>query len=255
MAVDIKKKPTGTVSSMSAPKRGDNLKMKTTWKYPSAVTSEKSDKRATGVHVRTTLKGKVGTTKYEIRQDRTYNSLPTEANRNINNFPAEHPSSRTWQRSDFYPLTRRRLLAFWTHVQLVNREGAGPWRSTELKFEKPRKPSITKIVQGEQDGYLRCTVSTNAGTDRYERYDTRYIVTTYNSRTGNTNTNDNDTSSTSFPVAVDASDRSQLTYEQYIRLRVRACARGLAGHSDWVERNYYVSWPPLPVVSGVDVSS
>lgn len=255
VAVDIEKKPTGTVSSMSAPKRGDNLKMKTTWKYPSAVTSEKSDKRATGVHVRTTLKGKVGSTKYEIRQDRTYNSLPTEANRNINNFPAEHPSSKTWQRSDFYPLTRRRLLAFWTHVQLINREGEGPWRSTSVKFEKPRKPSITKITQGEQDGYLRCTINTNAGTDRYERHDTRYIITTYNSRTGNTNTNDNDTQSTSFPVAVDARERSQLTYEQYIRLRVRACSRGLAGNSEWVERNYYVSWPPLPVVSGVDVST
>lgn len=255
VAVDIKNKPTGTVSNMSAPKRGNNWTMKTVWKYPSATTSDNSDKRATGVHVRTVLDGKVGAKKYSIRQDRTYNSLPTEANRNINNLPAEQPSSRTWHRSDFYPLTDRRLLAFWTHVKLRNDKGEGPWRSTELKFEKPRKPSITKIVQGEQDGYLRCTVNTNAGADRFERYDTRCIVTMYNSRTKTTTTDDDEVHSTSYPVAKDASQRSQLTYEQYIRLRVRACSRGFAGHSDWVERNYYVSWPPLPVVKWVDVST
>ena len=255
VAVAIKNKPTGTVSSMSAPKRDGGFKMLTTWKHPSAVTSQSSDKRATGVHIRTVIDGKVGAKKYSIRQDRTYGSMLTESNRNINDFPAEYPSSKTWHRSDFYPLTKRTLSLFWTHVKLRNEKGEGPWRSTKFKFEKPRKPSITKIVQGEGNGYLTCTVNTNAGTDRYDRYDTRYIVTMYNSRTKVTSTTDTTTQSTSFTVSRDARERSQLTYGQYIKLRVRACARGLAGSSEWAERNYYVSWPPLPVVKGIDVST
>lgn len=239
---------------MSAPNRRNDgtYYIQTTWKYPAAVTNQKSDGRATYVVIRTMLDGKVGNKSYRLQQDVRAGGLVTEMTRNLGAFVV---GRTTWNRNHFYPLTSRTLTTYWTHVKLCNPKGSGPWQSTKRGFYAPRRPSITVIEQNRDTGTLTCTIDTDAGRDHLERYDTRYIVDVYDGTTGGTSTTDTSSRSTSFSVTRDIANRSALTYEQYIHMRVRACARGYAGDSAWVERNYYMSWPPLPVVSGVDVST
>lgn len=255
MAVAIKKKPTGKVTNMSAPKRNTSsglYHMQTTWKVPSSLTSEKSDSRATTATVRTDLDCWSGGKFSKIQQTTNMNVGTTEIVKSLDWIVV---GSKTWRRSDFWPLTDRQVVKFWSHVQLGNDKGKGPWQSTSAEFKFPRKPSISQIVQGRDSGDMTCTVTTNAGNDLYERYDTQYIVDVYNGTNGKTWTSNQTSRSTSFTVTADATVRSLLTYDQYLRMRIRARARGIRGNSDWVERNYYVSWPPLPVIKRIDVST
>lgn len=251
--VAIKKRPTSKVSSLSAPVRqgGGSLVMKTTWKYPTAVTSTSSDKRATGTIIRTGLEGKVGGKAYYLKQD-VKAGLVTEVQRSL---AGTVIGSKTWTRSDFYPFTSRTLDLFWTHVKLRNDKGEGPWQSVKRKFDKPRKPSISAIQQDAQTGVLSCVITTDPGNDYRERRRTRYIVDVYDGTTGGTTTTDTSSGSTEFTVSRDIVNRMRLNYDQYARMRVRACAQGFAGDSDWAERNYYLSWPPLPVITGISVPS
>ena len=248
-------RPTAKVTSMTAPKRNVSTglyHMSTTWKIPAAATDTRSNGRATYVIVRTMVDGWLSGKPFRLTQDVNKGSLATEDLRSLDWYRV---GDKVWRRADFWPLTQRKVGKFWTHVQLCNAKGKGPWQSTSAEFKAPRKPTISAIGQDKDTGNLTCTVTTNEGNDLYERYDTRYVVDMYNGIDGTTNTTDTSSRSTSFSVTRDASARSQLNYDQYIRMRVRACARGLRGDSDWAERNYYVAWPPLPVIKGVDVST
>lgn len=254
MAKAITKRPTGKVYSMSAPKRtpsSGTYHMKTTWKIPAWTTSSNSDSRAEGLTVRTVIGGWLNGKWYTLQRD-VNTGLETEITQSIDWHTV---GSRTWRRSDYYPNTKRKVTWYWTYVLMRNRKGNGPWQGSSAKFAPPRKPSISGITQSDT-GNLSCTITTDEGSDHYERYDTRYTIEMYDSRQNRTVVSYDGTSrSTSFSVSRDASDRLLLSYDQYIRMRVRACARGLAGDSAWVERNYYVSWPPLPVITGIDVST
>jgi hypothetical protein len=240
---------------MSAPKRNTSsglYHMQTTWKLPSAVTNEKSNSRATYITVRTMLDCWVNGKFSRIQQDVNLAGNATEIVRSLDWITV---GNKTWRRADYWPLTNRKLGVFWTHVKLCNAKGSGPWQSTSAEFKVPRKPAISQISQDKDSGNLTCTITTDEGNDLYDRWDTRYIVDMYNSIDNTTETTDTTSRSTSFNVTRDASARSLLKYDQFIRMRVRACARGLRGDSDWEERNCYVSWPPLPVVRGIDVST
>lgn len=253
MATQIKKRPDGKVAKMTAPKRESGYNMKTTWQYAKAVVSEKSDKRATKVMIRTMLdcrvSGKFNRLTQDIVTSGSDGNLPKEVTRNINYFTI---GQRTWTRADFYPVTKRRLLKVWTHVALANDKGRGEWQGTHSEFKPPRKPSISAITQGKDDGTLRCTIDTNAGADLYERYDT-YYTTEYYNPLNETKTVKNEGSGrgTSIPLSINVASRLRISYDQYIRWTVKAYARGFAGDSETVSRSYYISWPPLPVVTGV----
>lgn len=255
VAVAITGKPTGKVTSMSAPKRNTQsglYHMQTTWKVPDAAKNEKSKTRATYIVIRTMLDCWVSGKFSRIQQDYNAGSLVTDVTRSLDWI---NVNGRVWRRADYWPLTKRKVEKFWTHVKLCNAKGEGPWQSTSAEFKLPRKPAIGQITQGRDSGDLTCTVTTDAGNDLYERYDTQYIVDMYNGISGSTTTTNSTSRSTSFSITRDASVRNLLTYDQYIRMRVRARARGMRGDSDWAERNYYVAWPPLPVVKYITVSS
>lgn len=250
----LTKRPTGKVASMSAPTRKSDgtLFVQTKWRYPAAVVNRKSNNYATFVKIRTLIEGKADGKAWKLVQDVTAAGLVTEMTRNLGAFVV---GGKTYNRNDFYPYTNRKIDLYWTHVKLCNNKGEGPWQSTKRQFTKPRKPTITEIHQDAQSGNCTCTIDTNPGNDHAERRTTEYTVEIYNGITDRHYIDKYSSTSTSINITRDFTFRTQLDYNEYGRMTVRARAQGFAGDSDWVERNYYISWPPLPVITKVDAPS
>lgn len=257
MAATITKKPNKAVTKLGAPARqSGNHKMKATWKVPSELKKSDNKRRATGLEIDWYL-GIPGKDPKSVKT--TGNESLTHSTINLNNLKI---GKKTYTRDSFYPCvvkgkTSPKLYNVSVKVIPKNGKGKGPAATAQRPFEPPRKPYISWPEFDAERGVVKSTITTNAGEDHKERYDTWYTVTVQNTRTGETWKNtDRASTSTSFDAEYNASDYQQLSYNEYIKVTFNAYARGYAGNSEAADtRTFYVSYPAQTTINGVDVSS
>lgn len=252
MAAKITKKPNKTVKGLGAPTRGSgNRIMSAKWKIPSAMSKESSEARATDLIISWIVT--VNNKRKTLTGTKGINT--TSSSLNLNNFSI---GKVDYNRAEFYPNKAKYLTAVTVKVAGTNSKGTGKAVSQTRKFDLPRKPTIDEITFNESTGICSATIKTNPGEDYKERYDTRYRVTVVNTRTGEENvTSDGSSTSTEFEVTYDASGYQNLDPElgEYIHVKVEAWARGYAGDSAVVTRNFYVAYPSKVTIEDVHVSS
>lgn len=176
-----------------------------------------------------------------------------------------HGNNTMWYaRSRYHPLVAGRCLRSVTcriHSQ-GKAYGLGYYAEATYTFRKPRKPAISAGAYNAQSGNVTFTVTTNAGTDAYERRDTMVRITRLDSPNRNNSykkeqicTSERSTTSTSYNITVDVADALSIVPGQWIRLRCRAYARGLAGDSEMVYRDYYHAFPAVASIGNITASS
>lgn len=251
---DIADKPSLTVKGLGSPKRttvGSNSHyMKAEWKVPENLTNEKKGDRAQGLYIYWWL-GMSGKDPKEILK-KTNESL-TSNQINLNNLTI---GSKTYTRSSFYPLTKKKLHYVTAGVQPYNSAGKGKTVKEKRAFKLPKAPKIGAFSFNNENGEVSCTISTNEGDGYHERYDTRCVVTVENTRTKTKTIAVNRTeTSTSFTVRCDVRDYQQLNYTQYVKVTVKAWARGYKGNSETSVDTFYVSYPAQATIQDISVSS
>lgn len=162
-------------------------------------------------------------------------------------------------RANYYPYAGKptlKSIKIWADPCNAQGNGSKPVAQT-LTFGAPRAPELGDFAFDDSTGILSIVVKTDAGTDAYERYDTKYKVTVKNTRTSDEAYVAQDASSTDteFTVSFDASDYQMLGYEQYIRVQVEAFSRGFAGDSGTVKKVFYVAYPSRTTIEDIEVSS
>lgn len=252
MAKKITGKPNIAVNKLGAPTRqSGNRKMKATWKVPATLVNTNNARRAESLEIDWFL-GIPGNDPKQVIT--TNNERATESTINLDSLKI---GRTTYTRKHFYPLHKTRKLSYVT-VQVIpkNRKGRGKAVKAQRNFGVPRSPSLSAISFNSENGVVTCNIKTNAGTDHYERYDTKYAMTIENTRTKKKwNSSDASSTSTDFNVSYNVSDYQQLSYSDYVRVTVSAYARGYAGNSKSVSRTYYVAYPAQTTITGVEVSS
>lgn len=234
------------VKGMTVSRSGYTVTAK--WSVPSDMTKSGSKRKALKLGI--VRKGSYSYMKLSADKG----TGTTSASINLNSFTY---NSKTYTRASFYPVTNTKLtLVSWT-VTPKNKAGDGTKPvSRSYVFKIPRVPTISAPTVDASNGQISCTISTNAGTDEYERYDTEAKRVVHNTRTGNTSETNITHSTTSYTDTYDASDYQQLSYDDYIMYRVCARSRGLAGASAWqYTKDYYLSYPQKATIENIDVSS
>lgn len=237
-------KPTVKVSGLTTPKRS-GTSYSASWKVPTELTSAKSGKRATDIGVNWTL----GLPGADPKRTLTYsNERTTSSSIDIGNVTIQGVH---YSRASFYPFDGKPNLAYIScSVFGSNAKGGGASVGSTYTFYTPRAPVISEPQINANTGIVSVTVTTDAGTDANERYDTRYIVTVENTRTGQTwqHLNASNTA-TSFTLEYDPTDYQQLAYDEYIRVTFEAWARGFAGDSAHVSQSYTVAFPAQTTIT------
>lgn len=247
----ITERPHVAVTYLGAPVRQNNSHvMNATWKITDYAVNPNYGGRATALQIAWTVG--LSTTKL-TRTSITNNERINGSSINLNSFTI---GSTTYQRSSFYPLNANRKLNYVTvSVKQKNDKGLGPAAYSTRKFTKPKKPTIDDFSFDGEYGIVTTVIRTDAGAEYAERYDTRYIVSIENTRTGSSyNYRDTSSTSTAINVEFDAGDYQELSYSQYIKVTVKAWARGYAGDSEKVSKTYYVSYPAQALIRGIDIS-
>ena len=254
-ATKITKKPSLTVKKLGAPKRSDKgHKMTAEWQVPSGLTNTSKNDRATELEVIWVVNITGKNDPKEVLEFK--NEKATTSTINLDKFSIKtRRKTVTYTRDSFYPLNSdRKLYGVIVQVKPTNDKGKGKPARASRKFGKPRKPTLSPLSFNTETGIISTTVETNAGTDYYERYDTRYTMTVTNpfQNSGKAkNTSDSSSTKTSFTMSYDASDYQRLSYSQYIKVEAKAFARGYAGDSATVTRTEYISYPAQAVITDV----
>jgi len=261
MAVSISEKPNRNVSSIGAPARDKNgsYKMTVKWKASDYLHDDNNKGRCEGWEIRWNFR--VYDTKkkaYKTLTRSVKGHTPRARDHSIYISGFECTDGKTYRRdTDFYPNGNLLLISVTVQVRPWNSKGTGSWASSTREFTKPRNPSVT-IEQEADTGDVKYTIKHNPGEDYREIWDTYLTMTVYESSRGKvtdtaTKTPRNTTETSTWNV--DAVRRMLQGYSQYIRIRVRAYSRGIRGKSDVVTKDYYVSWPKVTTITGVDCSS
>ena len=248
MKTDIVGPPEVGVNKLALKRNG--YKMEATWAVPSKLTDKQNGRRATALQITWQL---IKAGKDPIKAYIDKKESDTAESINLNNVKF---GSTKYTRESFYPFSGKpKLSSVSVMVQPRNTLGFVDWDSVQYVFEKPRKPSIGSFSFNTETGVVSVTITTNAGTDKYERYDTKYKMTVTDTRTGKTRTDyDSHSTSTSSSLTFNVSDYQQFTYSQYAKITVEAYARGFKGDSDTVKSTYYVGYPAQATIKGVDIS-
>lgn len=252
MATEITKKPTLKVTSLGAPVRQSNTRtMKATWKVPSELIKSSSKSRATSLEIDWIL---------DIPGKNDPKKVTTTGNEKLNNSQINLNSLKigntTYTRSSFYPIhASRKLYGVTVKVIPKNKKGKGGAATATRKFAVPRAPVIANLSFNPDNGHVTTVITTDPGNDYRERYDTSYSVYVKNTRTGRAYYDQvKSSTATSISVAFDASGYQDLEYDEYIYVRVAAVARGYAGNSPAVSKEFYVSYPSQATIESVRVS-
>lgn len=274
-------KPTGKVSTMTASRTKDTRTIVAKWKVPSVLTSTKDD--AGRKRTEYLLTGWVvdrfrpnGKDPANIKVDGGRRSVSTtQYSLNLNSFSTGGKSPKTYGRSSFYPVTTSMVASVTCKVWCWNRKGtASSPAGATYKFAKPGKPTVSALTQDHDTGNIQFTITAFDGSKGpQERYDTRYQIEKFDSRWKTKkakviSTGTFTESKKEWTTQVDAEGRMELGYNDYIRYRVRAMSRGLAGMSDglavgksnegkaWTAwRQLVVAYPGLPTIKKVTLSN
>ena len=244
---DIIKKPSLGVTNLATPIRQAAHKAKATWKIPKDLTSAQKGNRATDLTITWTIDVEGKNDKKKVIK--TTNESATSSTIDLD---------AIWGRSAFYPFSGKPKLWGIT-VQVVPRNAKGNGKnavSKKLKFGTPRVPVISAGTFNSENGTATFTITTNAGTDTLERYDTKYELEVEDTiQKKKWNSSDSSSTSGSFNISYDAANYMNLSYDNYIRLTMKARARGYAGNSATATRTMYIAYPAQVTIEGVDVSS
>ena len=262
----ITKAPSKSVSSLSAPKRrgSGSYVFETSWKVPSAMTSKKKKDRITGLQMLWTVQN--SKTGWHIEcKDSTGNETDTDDTVNLNNF------KKSWDRRDFWPgggldPKGKKLTEIGFGVRGYNvftgdtkkKKHYGPWATSVKSFTLPKKPTLSTPSIDSETKNVSCTLTTDAGNGMAERYDTRWRVKKYNSRTKKwTVVQDDHSTSTSRTLTCTVPEFGTLQVNDFIQIVFEAAARGVAGSTEWGDctKTYYVSWPAKPSIDYVKPES
>lgn len=249
---DIAKKPTVAVSGLGAPVRESGTrKMKATWKTPAAMVDKKKGNRATALEFDWYL-GIAG--KDPKKVVKTSDEKLTESTINLDSLKI---GKKTYTRQEFYPLPNKPKLNYVTvQVRSKNAKGAGAFAKATRNFLVPRKPAISEFEFDSETGTLSCAITTDAGNDYQERYDTLYKMTVYNSYTKQTSViYDTASTSTSIPLSYDDPSYASRSYEDFAKVTVQAWARGYKGNSTPAESTFYIAYPAKATIEGDPVIS
>lgn len=246
---DICGKPKTGVTGLGAPVRqNNNHVMKADWKVPSKLTNKKNGRRATGQKITWTL-GVEGKDPKKIIE--TTNEAKKSSQINLNSLTI---GKEQYSRSSFYP-EGKILDTVSVTVVPTNDKGAGKVKATASReFKTPRMPSFSGWTFAA-DGTLSNTITTDAGNDYRERYDTWYQLYIEDTSQGEPwyEFDTSDTATTITPT-YDVTNYQQLSYDDYVRATLTAWARGYAGDSKKERSTYYVSFPAQTSILDVHVS-
>lgn len=145
--------------------------------------------------------------------------------------------------------------------------GTGNTRNTAgvrmtYRFQKPRAPQWADPSMDASSGRVSCKVTTDEGKDERERYDTLYRVLRQDSAdrgnsfksaqvvVGWTSTTDKEAT-----PHYDVADAQRVLPGQWVRVTFEAKARGLAGDSATVSRQFVVAYPAQASVQRVTATS
>ena len=251
--------PTAKVSSLTLARDGSGSRvLRAKWTIPDALKSATSGKRASSIRVTWRVQTRQGIA--DVTQVK--GASATEATLNLDSFDVDAGDFM----SNYNPITRQKLYPNGTQqvtsvavaVEAVNAGGTGPAASVTKAFSVPRPPTISDLAHGEGTGRVSATVTTDAGNDWRERYCTQYEVKVTDTRQGwrdRVVASGSSTSTSIADVGYDVANRFQLDFGQYVKVTVRARARGYAGDSAWVEKSHVVAYPAVatltkPVVGG-----
>lgn len=269
------KKPTVAVSSLSVARRSKGSHMiDATWKLPKAFAAETSCSRASGIWCQwilavkrkttqtvTTGKGKKRKTEKVVKWvAQTYTAKryargnsATSTSINLNSFTLSN--GKPAGRATFYPSRNVLLLSVTVKLTPYNAVGEGKEAavSKTIKFEKPRKPSLSAVSFNTETGTASLKVTTDPGEDKRERQWTEYEIKVFDSRSSNkghivSSSHVPDATGITITLSHDFASYASLTGEQYLQIHVKARSRGYAGDSEWVERNWYMARPKAPTV-------
>ena len=180
---------------------------------------------------------------------------------NLNDFTDDKGKKLT--RSSFYPAAKKpKVSALVFNVAGMNSAGHGKFASAKYKFELPRAPKI-KWEYLTEPGRCKVTVTTNAGEDKHERYDTvikvavkdgngkEHTLRRWASTTSTSWTATYDTSNSRYPV--------NFASGQTLDFRCWAYARGFKGDNPKKKRAVYghrtVAAPSAASIKNVTVSA
>lgn len=225
--------------------------MNATWGVPKKLTAKDYGGRATSLYVSWWL-GVAGTDPKKAYKDKK--ETDTAESINLNNV---YFGSKRYTRSSFYPLTGTKLDYVTVQVEAQNKKGKSQPQKVTYNFKTPRAPVIGAFTFNEETGVVSVTITTDAGADAQERYDTWYKMSVRNTRTGGkwVTAHNSHSTSTSITLTYNVSDYQQLSYSQYVQFSVEAWARGFKGDSTHTSKSYFVGYPAQATIQGVDVSS
>lgn len=234
---------------LKTPKRrtGGSRWLDATWTTPKSLTNKKCGWRAEGLYETWMLDisgSNDPTSTYNQRSE-----SDTGSSINLSNF-------KGLTRSSFYPNPGKPYLYGATvEIRPYNRKGRGPIALAAYRFAKPRKPSVGR-TSIDENGIVSCTITTNAGEDEQERYDTRIQVDVYDSSEAKPqwrNRQDYSTTATSHTATIQVPNWQ--VAGKYVLVRFRACARGYAGDSAWSSYSTHtVGWPKPATIDGKKVT-
>lgn len=254
----ITRKPTGTVSSLTTPKRGDGLGYGITYKVPSEQTKD-SNHRATWIdwwwEVHYSEGGK---DRMAERETWTYDMSVTSNTLDLTSF--KDRKGATWKRADFWPLTTRRATSLVAWVQLGNGKGGGKWVKSTLALKVPAKPTVEEPTFDTSTGTVSATVTAAKDEGAAERYRTRYEWLVQVKRAGaalvQLARSADAFTGASKSFSYDYPSWQTLAQGEYLLVTLTATSQGLAGDSDAVTRRFVVAPPATASVSGdIEVSS
>lgn len=175
-----------------------------------------------------------------------------------------HDNNVMWyNRSKYHPLTSGRYLrSVSADIYAINKKGTTHAKTT-MTFKLPRKPTIPVPELDAESSEITFTVSTNEGADSRERYDTMIRVLRRDSANLNNRYKTQQvlrdwsaTREVEHELApIDMAAAMALLPGQWIRIRCQAYARGLAGNSEVVSRDYYYSYPAVATIKKIGVTS
>lgn len=260
-ATSIKRKPTGGPGSVTAPTRdsGGSTNHKVTWKNNSADFKDTNDHRIQGFEWWWVigLKDTSGHTKrWTTLTYRSGNTGLTQVSLSLGNITLCNKKRTSY--NDLFPRKGSWYITSLSfNIRGYNSKGKGPTRTATRSYGVSRTPEVSSFEHAEDTGHVSCTIKSDEGNDYRDRLNTRVTIDVEDTRKTGADRNTSIvkyTEATSYTAEYDVEDRFHLTYEQYVRVRVTAQARGYSGPSADASQEIYVSWPNKPVILTEQVS-
>ena len=256
--VQVKKRPTTTVKSVSTPERGDNGSYQMTVNIDTGdnLVNKKNERRATRMRFGWMLAMVAPNGGDVLPKGSTKGDMSISDSNKKFSKTKSLASFNGYTRNSYYPYSGVQVsgISFW--CQPYNKYGNSSIVSKTRMFQAPLKPTISAFSVNQSTGEVSCTITSDAGNGYRERARTRYKVVIENTKTKQTWTQkDESFTALTKSVTYDPPDYQQLAYGEYISVTVSAWNQGLAGDSETVSKTYYVSFPAATTINSVSVDS